>query len=316
MFDQGGLREFVAVVEHGGFTAAADTLHASTSFVSRQVRRLEERLNARLLHRTTRAVRLTDIGRIYYERSREIIDRLEALESDMADLQERPKGLVRMTAAGLYAERYVAPAVAEFTAKYPEVSIELDTRMGVTDIVAEGYDLAVRMAALADSSLIARKVAPRRLMVCASPAYLARHGSPTEPDELRSHNCLMLPNMPWRFAYPEGARVVKVRGSWVSDSGRALVAAAVRGIGLVRFADYYVDEELRLGELEAVLEDYEVHDAATWIVYPERQFLPTRIRFLIEFLTERLKRLEPLQQQATNKLINDQHGELETTPES
>ncbi len=299
MFDQGGLREFVAVVEHGGFTAAADALHASTSFVSRQVRRLEERLNARLLHRTTRAVRLTDMGRIYYERSREIVDRLAALESDMADLQEPPKGLVRMTAPGLYAERYVAPAVAEFTAKYPEVSIELDTQMRVVDIVAEGYDLAVRMAALADSSLIARKVAPRRLMVCASPVYLARRGRPKEPDDLRSHNCLTLPNIRWRFAYPEGTRVVKVSGSWTSDSARALVAAAVRGIGLVRFADYYLDEELSRGELEAVLEGYEVHDAATWIVYPERQHLPTRVRFLIDFLAERLKRLEPLERQAT-----------------
>ena len=299
MFDQGGLREFVAVVEHGGFTAAADVLHASTSFVSRQVRRLEERLNARLLHRTTRAVRLTDMGRIYYDRGREIVDRLEALESDMADLQEQPKGLVRMTAAGLYAERYVAPAVAEFTAKYPEVSIELDTRMEVADIVAEGYDLAVRMAALADSSLIARKVAPRRLMVCASPAYLTGRGRPKEPDELRSHNCLTLPNMPWRFACPEGTRTVKVRGSWTSDAGRALVAAAVRGIGVIRHAEYYVEEELRRGELETILEDFEVQDAATWIVYPERQQLPTRVRFLIDFLAERLRRLEPLDSYST-----------------
>ena len=151
MTDQGGLREFVAVVEHGGFTAAAATLDVSTSFVSRQVKRLEDRLDTRLLHRTTRAVRLTEMGRVYYERSREILDRLEALESDMADLQERPKGLVRITAPGLYAERYVAPALAEFTAKYPEVAIELDTRMGLVDIVAEGYDIAVRMSALADS---------------------------------------------------------------------------------------------------------------------------------------------------------------------
>lgn len=290
MIDQLGLREFVAVVENGGFTAAADVLKVSASFVSRQVKRLEDRLNIRLLHRTTRTVRLTDMGRIYYERSREILDQLEALESDMADLQQRPKGLVRMTAPGLYAERYVAPAVAEFTVKYPEVSIELDTRMQIVDIVAEGYDLAMRMSALADSSLIARKVAPRRVMVCASPAYLARYGRPKEPDDLRSHNCLTLPDMPWRFSYSDAIRVVKVRGSWKSDNGRALVAAAVRNMGVVRFARYYMDEELSRGELVAVLEDYEVRDTATWIVYPERQHLPTRVRFLIDFLVERLKR--------------------------
>ena len=138
MFDRGGLREFVAVVEKGSFTAAADLLDVSTSFVSREVKRLEERLNTRLLHRSTRAVRLTDTGRIYYERAREIQDRIESLESDMADLQELPKGLIRITAAGLYAERYVAPALAEFMSRYPEVSIELNTRMNVVDIIEEG----------------------------------------------------------------------------------------------------------------------------------------------------------------------------------
>ena len=290
MVDQLGLREFVAVVEHGGFTAAANALDVSASFVSRQVKRLEERLNTRLLHRTTRTVRLTDTGRLYYERSREILDRLEALESDMADLQQRPQGLVRMTAPGLYAERYVAPALAEFSATYPEVSIELDTRMQVVDIIAEGYYLAVRMSALADSSLIARRVAKRRVMVCASPAYLERYGRPKEPDELRSHNCLTLPDMPWRFAYPDAIRAVKVRGNWKSDNARTLVTAAVQDIGLVRFADYYMDAECRRGELEIVLQDYEVKDTATWIIYPERQHLPTRVRFLIEFLVERLKR--------------------------
>ena len=289
MLDYQGLREFVAVVEQGGFTTAAEALDVSTSFVSRQIKRLEARLNTRLLHRTTRAVQLTEMGRRYYERSREILDRLEALESDMADLQERPKGRVRMTAAGFYAERYVAPAVAEFTALHPEVTIELDTRMQQIDIVAEGYDLAVRMGALAGNTLVARKVLPRRIIVCGSPAYLAQHGRPKKPEELRQHNCLTLPDMDWRFAYPDAIRTIKVRGSWVSDSGRALVAAAVRGIGLVRFTEYYMHNELASGELEVVLESFEVQDAATWIVYPDRHHLPTRVRLLIDFLIERLR---------------------------
>ena len=159
MTDQSGLREFVAVVEHGSFTAAADALNVSTSFVSREVKRLEERLNVRLLHRTTRKSQLTDMGRVYYARGQEIRDLLDALESDMADLQEHVKGPIRITAPGLYADRYVAPALAEFTDKYPDVSIELDTGMQVIDIIADGYDLAVRMSALEDSSLIARKTA-------------------------------------------------------------------------------------------------------------------------------------------------------------
>lgn len=294
MSDQSGLREFVAVVEHGSFTAAADALNVSTSFVSREVKRLEERLNARLLHRTTRKSTLTDIGRTYYARGLEIRDLMDALEADMADMQEQVKGPIRITAPGLYADRYVAPALAEFTVKYPEVTIDLDTNMRVVDIVADGYDLAVRMSAMEDSSLIARKVAPRRLMVCASPGYLIRHNRPETPEDLRSHTCLSFPDMAWRFRYPDGVRTIKVSGSWCSDNGRALVAAAERGIGLIRMTDYYVAGQLKRGELEVVLEDYEVQNAATWIVYPAREHLPTRVRFLVDFLAERLKRTEHL----------------------
>ena len=294
MTDQSGLREFAAVVEHGSFTAAADALNVPTSFVSREIKRLEERLNARLLHRTTRKLQLTDMGRIYYDRGREIRGLLDALESDMADMQERAKGLIRITAPGLYADQYVAPALAEFTDKYPEVSIELDTSMKVVDIVGDGFDLAVRMSALEDSSLIARKIAPRRIMVCASPAYLNRHGRPSDPEELRSHNCLTFPDMPWRFRYPDGVRSIKVQGTWSSDNGRALVAASERGLGLIRMTDYYLAAQLQSGEFEMVLEDFEVQDAATWIIFPARDHLPTRVRFLIEFLSERLKRSELL----------------------
>lgn len=294
MADQNGLREFVAVVEHGSFTAAADALNVSTAFVSREVKRLEERLDARLLHRTTRKSTLTEIGSIYYARGLEIRDMLDALESDVADMQGQLVGKIRITAPGLYADSYVAPAIAEFTDKYPDVSIELDTGIQVVDIVAEGYDLAVRMSALDDSSLIARKIAPRRVMVCGSPGYFIRHGRPKTPDELRSHKCLTFPNMPWRFQFADGVRAVKVAGSWTSDNGRALVVAAERGLGLIRMTDYYMAAQLRSGELELVLEDYEVRDAATWIVYPAREHLPTRVRFLVDFLSERLKQAELL----------------------
>ncbi len=288
MVGQEGLREFVAVVEQGGFTAAANQLHVSTSYVSRQVTRLEQRLDVRLLQRTTRKVRLTEMGQVYYERSREILDQLQALESEMADLQEKPRGLVRMTAAGEYAEQFVAPAVAEFVTMYPEVSIELDSSMHVVDIVEQGFDIAVRMSALSDSSLIARKVEPRRLMVCASPSYLQQHGRPNSPDDLRSHNCLVFPDMAWRFKFPDSIREVKVRGTWISNNGRALVAAASRGLGIVRLSDYYFSRALETGELEIILAQYEVDDAATWIIYPNRQHIPTRVRYLIEFLLENL----------------------------
>jgi len=294
MADQSGLREFMAVVEHGSFTAAADALHVSTSFVSREVKRLEERLNSRLLHRTTRSLKLTDMGETYHARGLEISNLLDALESDMADLQDRPKGNIRITAAGLYAERYVAPALAEFTIKYPEVSVELYTSMSVMDIVDAGFDLAVRMSTLEDSSLVARKVAPRRVMVCASPGYLNLHGHPKLPDDLRQHNCLCFPDMLWRFRRAGGVETLRVEGTWRCDNGRALVEAAKRGMGLIRMTDYYMVDDLRRGELIPVLEEFEVQDAATWIVFPTREQVPTRVRILIDFLVERLKQAEQL----------------------
>ncbi|MEE9575494.1 MAG: LysR substrate-binding domain-containing protein [Gammaproteobacteria bacterium] len=288
MSGQEGLREFVHVVEQGGFTAAARQLSVSTSFVSRQVTRLEDRLDVRLLQRTTRTVRLTEMGKVYYERSREILDQFESLESEMSDLQEKPKGLVRITAAGEYAERYVAPLVAEFVAKYPEVSVDLESSMQMVDIVDEGFDIAIRMSALSDSSLIARKVEQRRIMVCASPDYLKEHGRPKTPEDLRTHNCLLFPDMPWRFKYPDRFQEVKVRGSWSSNNGRVLVAAARQGIGVVRFSEYYLEELINTGELEIILQEYEVDDAATWIIYPNRRHVPTRVRYLVEFLLEEL----------------------------
>lgn len=288
MIGQEGLREFVAVVEQGGFTAAARQLNVSTSFVSRQVTRLEDRLDVRLLQRTTRKVHLTEMGQVYYERSREILNQLEALESDMADLQEKPRGLVRITAAGEYAERFVAPLVAEFVVRYPEVSVELAASMHVVDIIEEGFDIAIRMSALTDSSLIARKVEQRRIMVCASPSYLKEHGRPKIPEDLRTHNCLVFPDMPWRFKYPDRIQEIKVRGTWNSNNGRVLVAAARHGIGVVRFSEYYLEALIDSGELEIVLQDYEVDDAATWIIYPNRRHLPTRVRYLVEFLLEKL----------------------------
>jgi len=288
MTGQEGLREFVAVVEQGGFTAAGRQLNVSTSFVSRQVSRLEDRLDVRLLQRTTRKVHLTDMGQVYYERSREILDQLETLESEMADLQEKPKGLVRIAAAGEYAERFVAPVVAEFVEKYPEVSVELTVSMQLVDIIDEGFDLAIRMSSLTDSSLIARKIEQRRIMVCASPSYLKEHGRPKTPEDLRTHNCLTFPDMPWRFKYPDRIQEIKVRGTWNSNNGHVLVAAAKQGIGVVRFSEYYLEALVSSGKLEIVLQDYEVDDAASWIIYPNRRHLPTRVRYLVEFLLNEL----------------------------
>ncbi|MCZ6620010.1 MAG: LysR family transcriptional regulator [Gammaproteobacteria bacterium] len=285
-----GVTEFLAVVERGTFTRAAEELGVSKSYVSRSLTRLEARLGARLLTRTTRRVLLTDIGRHYYQRCRQAMDDLDAAEVELSDLQARPKGKIRLTAPGVYAERYVTPVLVEFTLMYPEVEIHLDTQMATVDLIADGYDLAVRMSSLEDSTLIARKVQSRRILVCGAPDYLARQGRPATPDMLARHNCLRLGNMAWRFSMNDQIREVRVHGSWSSDNGSALVTAARAGIGLVRITDYYVALEIERGELVTVLEDYEVDDAATWILFPNRLHLPTRVRLLIEFLVDSLRK--------------------------
>lgn len=284
-----GITEFLSVVEQGGFTAAADVLGVSKSHVSRQVTRLEAHFGTRLLARTTRQVALTDIGRVYYERCRAAMDDLDGAEAELADLQSRPAGRVRLTAPGIYAERFVTPALLAFSRQYPEVSIELDTQMTTVDIIKDGYDLAVRMSNLDDSSLVARRVEPRRIVVCAAPGYLDSRGRPDSPEALSTHNCLRLGGMAWRFAWGDQVREVRVRGSWTSDNGRTLAAAAREGIGLIRLTDYYVQAEIECGELEVVLEPYEVQDAATWILFPERRHLPSRVRLLIDFLAQALR---------------------------
>ncbi len=284
-----GVPEFLAVVERGGFTRAADVLGVSKSYVSRQLTRLEARLGARLLTRTTRQVLLTDTGRLYYERCRKAMDDLDNAEAELNDLQGQPKGRIKLTAPGIYAERYVAPALVEFAVRYPEVEIQLDTQMATVDLIADGYDLAVRMSSLADSSLVARKVQSRRILVCGAPDYLTKRGRPLTPDALAHHNCLRLGSMAWRFSMNDQIRDVRVSGSWSSDNGGALVTAACAGIGLVRITDYYVSAEIERGELETVLADYEVDDAATWILFPNRLHLPARVRLLIDFLVESLR---------------------------
>jgi DNA-binding transcriptional LysR family regulator len=172
------------------------------------------------------------------------------------------------------------------------VTIDFDTSMHLVDLVADGFDLAVRLSPPTDSSLVARKVASRRMIVCASPEYLAKHGTPRDPDELRHHNCLSLPEIRWRFLYPDSVRNVKIRGSLISNNGRMLVAAAVKGIGIVRFTEYYMRDEISRGELQPLLESFEVQDAATWIVYADRHHMPTRVRLLIDFLVERLRLMD------------------------
>ncbi|MHA7880006.1 MAG: LysR substrate-binding domain-containing protein [Saccharospirillum sp.] len=281
-----GIREFAAVVEQGGFTAAARHLRVSVAHVSRQVGTLENRLDAKLLHRTTRKVMVTEAGQMYYQHCRHLLEGLAEAERALSRLQSHPSGQLRITAPVSYGERYIAPALHDFMQRYPDIQAELHLTNQSLDIVDQGFDLAIRLGMLEESRLVARKLAQRSLYVCASPLYLARHGPPHTLAELRHHNCLLGTLDHWRFDEAERHRNVRVRGSLRCNSGAALLDAALKGMGLVQLPDYYVEEAIAEGRLVEVLRPYREQHEGIWALYPPNRHLSAKVRLMVEYLGE------------------------------
>lgn len=285
-----GVSEFVAVAEAGSFTSAARKLGISTAQVSRQVSALETRLSAKLLYRTTRRVSVTEVGQVYYQHCRQVLDALAEAERAVTDLQQVPRGRLRLTAPVTYGEATLAPLVNDFALRYPDLQVEMELTNQKLDLVAEGYDLAIRLGKLTDSSMMARRLGSRTLYVCASPHYLSTHGEPQSLSELGQHNCLPGTLDYWRFREQGRSRNIRVSGSIRCNSGRALVDAALKGIGIVQLPDYYVDEDLKAGRLVPLLEHYREEDDGIWGIYPHNRHLSPKVRLLLDFLDELIGR--------------------------
>lgn len=283
-----GVNEFVAVAETESFTRAAKRLEVSTAQVSRQISALEARLSTRLFYRTTRRVSTTEAGQIYYQHCRQILDALEQAERSMTNMQLVPQGRLRLTAPVTYGEKSIAPLVNDFVLRYPELDVEMKLTNQQLDLVAEGYDLAVRLGKLDDSSLMARRLASRTLYVCASPAYLAVHGTPHSLSELEQHNCLQGNLGYWRFQDAGHPRNVRIRGNVRCDSGRALLDAALKGVGIVQLPDYYVGPALEAGTLIPLLTHYQEDDDGIWAVYPHNRHLSPKVRMLLDYFVDSL----------------------------
>ena len=283
-----GVNEFVAVAETESFTRAAKRLEVSTAQVSRQISALEARLSTRLFYRTTRRVSTTEAGQIYYQHCRQILDALEQAERSMTNMQLVPQGRLRLTAPVTYGEKSIAPLVNDFVLRYPELDVEMKLTNQQLDLVAEGYDLAVRLGKLDDSSLMARRLASRTLYVCASPAYLAVHGTPHSLSELEQHNCLQGNLGYWRFQDAGHPRNVRIRGNVRCDSGRALLDAALKGVGIVQLPDYYVGPALDAGTLIPLLTHYQEDDDGIWAVYPHNRHLSPKVRMLLDYFADSL----------------------------
>ncbi len=286
-----GMAVFAKVAEEKSFSAAARALGMSKSAVSKQVARLEDRLGARLINRTTRKLSLTAAGSAFHERCARVLVEAEEAEQAVSSLQAEPRGVLKVNAPMSFGIQHLAPAIPEFMDRHPELTIDLALNDRMVDLVDEGYDVAVRIARLTDSSLIARRLAPSRRVICAAPAYLDRHGVPTRPDDLRDHECLLytygLTGDEWRWRDAGGSGAVKVKGRLKANNGEALKAAALAGLGLVLSPTFMVGDELRDGRLRMVLPQFADEQASLYAVYPHARHLSTKVRVFVDFLAAR-----------------------------
>lgn len=278
-----GIDEFVAVATMGSFAAGAAQLGASTSQVSRAVARLESHLQAQLFFRTTRKVTLTDTGRVLVERCRHVIQqRDEAL--DLVSGGDEPQGELRLTCSTTIGARFVAPIVGRMTRQFPKLSVNLELSNRVVDLVAEGFDLAVRTGHLPDSRLIATRVASRSLYLCASPDYIARKGRPGTVEDLAAHECLVGNAATWHFTVAGEHRPFRPIGRWRCNSGDAVLEAALAGLGICQLPGFYVLADVAAGRLQVLLDDLRPREDPIWAVYPQRRHLLSKVRYLVERL--------------------------------
>jgi DNA-binding transcriptional LysR family regulator len=289
---------FVKVVELSSFTAAADALEMSQPVVSKAVTRLEEKLGARLLNRTTRRLSLTEAGAELYRRSARALAEIEDAELEVARFQTEPRGTLRVSAPTSFSILHLGPALQAFTERFPGVSVEMHLDDRQVDLVEEGYDLAIRIARLQDSNLIARKLAPCRQVLCASPSYLAKRGVPERPEDLLEHSCIVysLVSTPreWRLIDSNGeTSVVPINGALTSNNGLLNRSAAIAGAGIVLLPAFYIGEELRSGQLKAVLTEFKLAELAIYAVYPERRNLTPKVRAFVDFLAATLGPVPP-----------------------
>lgn len=280
---------FVKVVELSSFTSAADALEMSQPVVSKAVTRLEEKLGARLLNRTTRRLSLTEAGSELYRRSVRALAEIEDAELEVARFQTEPRGTLRVSAPMSFSILHLASVLPTFLSTYPGVSMELLLDDRQVDLVEDRYDVAIRIGRLQDSNLIARKIAPCRQVLCASPGYLAKRGIPERPEDLLEHNCIVysLLSTPreWRLTDGSGeTHVVPVKGALHSNNGLVNRGAAIAGAGIVLLPMFYIGEELRRGELKQVLGEFTPPELAIYAVYPERRNLTPKVRAFVDFL--------------------------------
>lgn len=286
------MRSFVEVVRWGGYSAASRGTGRSKAILSKDVRELEDHLGVRLLTRTTRSVALTEPGQLYLDEAVQILAGIDGLEDRIREHGEEPAGPLRVTAPRTYSTGALGRTLVAFAEAYPRVALDLVFEDRFVDMVAERFDVAIRITELADSSLIARKLAPFRIVTCATPALLERFGTPQVPDELIGKPCLVDSNLRVRNAYifdtPEGRRSVRIEPRMTINAPMVIRMAALQGLGFAQVPFLTIEQDVARGDLVPILEPFEVTGVGIHAVWPERRHMPVKLRVFVDFLAENL----------------------------
>jgi len=279
-----GINEFVSVAETQSFTRSAKNLKISTAQVSRQISALEKRLNIKLFYRTTRSVSLTQEAHVFYQHCRSLLDGLDAAEQAITNLQASPKGMIKLSLPITYGEQKILPLINNFITQYKGIEVVCDLSNKRVDLIESGFDIAIRLGQLKDSSLIAKKLSERSNYVCASPQYIEKFGEPHTLSELKHHNCLLGTREYWRFTEDGKEKHIRARGNLRCNSGIGLVDAALKHIGIIQLPEYYVQKYVDSGELITLLDNLREPPEGIWAVYPQNRFLSPKIRLFIDYL--------------------------------
>jgi len=288
----GAMKLYVAVVDGGSFAAAADKLGMSRAMASKQIQKLEEHLDTRLLNRTTRSLSLTETGRAFYERSAQIVADVEEAEQIAGQMTRRPRGVLRVTIPLSYGQHRLAAIIGDYTQTYPQVQLDISLSDRKVDLIEEGMDLAIRIGALPQSDLIARKIGAVRSVVCAAPSYLARHGAPATPADLAQHACLGYTlsgsSTDWRLEGPHGALSIPIAGPLKADNGDIIRLAALGGAGVAFQPEFIVGADLAAGNLVRVLPAWQSAEMGVYALYPSRKHLSAKVRTFVDFVAAAL----------------------------
>lgn len=282
------LEIFARVAAAGNMSAAGREMGLSPAVVSKRLSHMEDRLGARLFQRTTRQLKLTEMGEGFYTRVVQILREIDEAEAYVSELSEKVAGILRLTAPIGFSRKHIAPFLPDFMRQYPDLSIEIILRDDIVDIVGESIDLAIRIAELDDSSLVARKLAPCRRVICAAPEYLQRHGTPKTLAELSQHSCLSSTYQHvWRLTGPDGTTAIRIAPRLRSNSGDVLHEAQLGGMGIAMRSTWAISDDLRSGRLKVVLPEYrETSGVAIYAVYPCRQYVPPKLKLFVDFLAQ------------------------------